>query len=99
MDIEPGDTILKINGRDLCSEKQLSEFLASCPVFIWMEVEKAGGKVVTVEYSDYRKGIGDLGVLIVPHDAEFYYEIGRGRSLIKKMIKGFQKKHDKDIGI
>jgi hypothetical protein len=97
MDIEPGDTILRINGRDLYSEKQLAEFLASCPVFIWMDVEKARGRVVTVEYSDYRNGIGDLGILFVPHDAEFYYEIGRGRSLIKRLFKKYMGKHDKDI--
>ncbi len=97
MKLEPGDTILKINGMTVYSEKQLAGFLGSFPTFIWMDIKKAEGKMITAEYSDYRTGIGSLGALIVPHNAEFYYEIGNGSSLVKKIIEGFQKRHDKDI--
>jgi len=97
MKIEPGDTILKINGMTVFSEKQLTEFLSSYPAYIWMDVKKAGDKVITVEHSDYKAGIGDLGAIIVPRNADFYCEISRGSSLLKKMIGLYKKKRDKDV--
>lgn len=95
MKIKPGDTILGINGTTIHSENQLTELLSSYPAFIWMDVKKAGDKVVTVEYSNYRTGIGSLGALIVPRDSEFYYEIGRGSSLIKRLLKRFKERNNK----
>ncbi|HPW41841.1 MAG TPA: PDZ domain-containing protein [Bacillota bacterium] len=97
MGIVPGDTILRINGTALLSEKQLAEFLASCPVFIWVEFEKYEGELITAEYSDYRNGIGDLGILIVPHNAKLYYEINRSSSLAKRFIKRFISNRNRDI--
>ena len=81
----------------LLSGKQLAEFLDTRPVFIWVEFEKYGGKLVTAEYSDYRNRIGDLGILIVPHNAELYYEINRGSSLAKRLIKRFHSNRNSDI--
>ncbi|HQE65862.1 MAG TPA: PDZ domain-containing protein [Bacillota bacterium] len=99
MGIVPGDTILSINGMALLSGKQLAEFLAARPVFIWVEFEKYEGKAVTAEYSDYRNRIGDLGILVVPHNAELYYEINRGSSLAKRLIKRFYSNRNRDIGM
>ena len=99
MGIVPGDTILSINGMALLSGKQLAEFLAARPVFIWVEFEKYEGKAVTAEYSDYRNRIGDLGILVVPHNAELYYEINRGSSLAKRLIKRFYSNRNRGIGM
>lgn len=99
MKLEPGDTILKINGMTVYSEKQLAGFLGNFPPFIWLDIKKVGGKSVTVEYSDYRTGIGSLGALIVPHNPDFYYEIGSGSSLIKKLIERLKGKQKKDIEV
>jgi hypothetical protein len=99
MKLEPGDTILKINGMTLYSEKQLIEFLSSYPTFIWLDIKKAEGKLRTVDYSDYRTGIGSLGALIVPNNAEFYYEISRGSSLLKRLKEWYKRKHNKDIDV
>ena len=99
MKLEPGDTILKINGMTVFSEKQLTEFLSSYPTFIWMDIKKAAGEVVSAEYSDYRTGIASLGALIVPPNAEFYYEISRGSSLIKKLMEWYKRKHKSGIDI
>ena len=99
MGIVPGDTILSINGMALLSGKQLAEFLAARPVFIWVEFEKYEGKAVTAEYSDYRNRIGDLGILVVPHNAELYYEINRGSSLAKRLVKRFYSNRNRDIGM
>lgn len=97
--IKPGDTILGVNGIKMYSENQLSEFLSRCPAYIRMDVKKAEDKVITVEYSDYKSGIRDLGALIVPHNADFYCEISRGSSLLKKLTGLYNKKHDKDTEI
>ena len=97
MKIEHGDTILKINGMAVSGEKQLTEFLSSYPAYIWVDVKKAGDKVITVDYSDYKAGIRDLGALMVPHNADFYYEVSRGSSLLKKMMNRYKRKHNKDI--
>lgn len=99
MKIKAGDVILKINGMALYSEKQLNEFLRSYPTFIWLDIKKTGGKVVTAEHSDYRTGIGCLGALFVPDDAEFYYEISKGSSFIKKIIGFYRKKRNKGIDV
>lgn len=100
MEIKPGDTILGVNGITMYRDNQLAELLSSYPVYIWMDVKKSSGKVVTVEYADYRAGIGSLGTLIVPRASEFYYEIGRGSSLFKRMLerlRGKDKKKDLDM--
>jgi hypothetical protein len=97
MKLEAGDTIMKINGMAVDNEKQLTDFLGNYPTYIWMDIKKAEGKVVTAEHSDYITGIGSLGALIVPHNPDFYYEIGNGSSLIKRLIKRLNGKKNKDI--
>lgn len=97
MNIEPGDTLLKINGMTVNNERELTEFLRSYPTFIWIDVLKASGKVVTAEYSDFRNGIGSLGALIVPYYADFYYEISKGASAVKKIMEWYKGKQNKDI--
>ncbi len=99
MNIEPGDTILKINGMTMYSEKQLIEFLSSYPTFIWLDIKKAGGSMASAEYMDYRTGIGNLGALTVPDNTDFYYEISRGSSLIKRLLKKLRSKQNKNIDI
>lgn len=99
MKIEPGDTLLKINGMTVFSEKQLTEFLSSYPTFIWMDIKKAAGEMISAEYSDYRTGIGSLGALIVPHNSDFYYEISSGSSILKRLLTRYKKKHDKGIDV
>lgn len=99
MNIEPGDTLLKINSMLVNNERQLAEFLKSYPTFIWMDVLKASGKVVTAEYSDYRNGIGGLGALIVPYYADFYYEMNKGSSLLKRIIERYKRRHGKDLDV
>lgn len=92
MKIGPGDTIQKINGMTLYNEEQLSGFLSSYPVFVWMDVKKAGGKVITVEYSDYVNGVRDLGAVIVPRNADFYHKISKGGSLLKRLSERLRKR-------
>ncbi len=97
MNIEPGDMILKINGMSVYSEKQLAELLSSYPTFVWLEIKKAAGSVVTAEHMDYRTGIGSLGALIVPDNTDFYYEVSSGSSVIKRLLERLKRKYKKDI--
>jgi hypothetical protein len=91
MELEPGDRILSINNNKLYSENQLMEYLGTYPTFIWLEVRKPDGRLVTKEYKNYRDGIKSLGILIVPRNAGIYFEINDGASpaanLYNKLIK------------
>jgi membrane-associated protease RseP (regulator of RpoE activity) len=93
--LEPGDTIIGVNGNRIYNESQLEELLSTYPAYIWMDVKKASGKVVTVDHTDYRAGIGSLGALIVPREPQLYYEISKGSSLIKRLMDRFNRKNDK----
>lgn len=97
MNIEPGDEILRINGMAVYSERQLTEFLSTYPVFIWLDIRKASGKAVTAEHTNYRTGIGSLGALVVPQYIDYYYEISKGSSLAKRLIKGLKRRYNKNI--
>ncbi|MHB1393165.1 MAG: PDZ domain-containing protein [Clostridia bacterium] len=99
MNIEPGDTILKINGMSVYNEKQLAEFLRSYPTFVWLDVQKSAGNVVTAEHMDYRTGIGSLGALIVPQNVDFYYEMSTGTSFLKRVIDRFKPKGGKGMDV
>jgi hypothetical protein len=99
MKLKPGDSIIGINGMSLSGENQLTDFLSSYPTFIWLDIKKPRGEVITAEYSDYREGIGSLGVLIVPRNSDFYYEKSGGSSFIKKVADRFRKKRDKGIDV
>lgn len=99
MNIEPGDTIMSINGMDIYYESQLAEFLSSYPVYIWLGIKKADGRTVTVEHTNYRTGIRNLGALIVPHRPNLYYEMNKGESPVKRLIDRYNRRHDKDIDV
>ncbi len=99
MKLEPGDIILSVNNRTLQNDKQLSEFLAEYPSFIWMEILKTGGERKTVEYRDYKSGIGSLGALLVPEVSDIYFEMGSGTSVFGKLLNRFTKNNNKDTSI
>jgi len=81
MKLEPGDRILSINNIPVSSESQLVEYLETYPTFIWLEVRKPDGRHKTLEYQNYREGVRNLGILIVPRNAGIYFEINEGESL------------------
>ncbi|MGE5630444.1 MAG: PDZ domain-containing protein [Caulobacteraceae bacterium] len=99
MGIEAGDVILSINGIMLHDEKELTEFLLSYPTYIWLEIRKYGGARKTVEFSDYRNGVENLGVLIVPRNSDIYFEINGSNSPIKRIAGFFREKRKKNIGM
>ncbi|HWQ30304.1 MAG TPA: PDZ domain-containing protein [Negativicutes bacterium] len=99
MGIKPGDTILAANGIPTGNEEQLSEFLCRYPAFVWLDIRKPDGRLVTAEHADYRNGINSLGALVVPRNAQLYYEINNGNSPLKRLIDWLRGKHDKNLGV
>lgn len=98
MKLEPGDRILSINNQAVHSESQLVEYLETYPTFIWLEVKKPDGKIKTLEHKNYREGIRNLGIVIVPRNAGIYFEINDGASLGANLYnKLFKKKIKKPI--
>jgi hypothetical protein len=93
MQLEPGDRILSINNNTLYSENQLMEYLGTYPTFIWLEVKKPDGSIKTKEYKNYREGIKSLGILIVPRNAEIYFEINDGVSPAVNLYNKLTKKN------
>ena len=94
MGLEPGDVIESINNVPLPNEGRLAEFLSTYPPYIWLEVRKENGTRKTVEYKDYVKGIGNLGILVVPQDANIYYEIKENRGLALKLLDAIKRKRN-----
>jgi hypothetical protein len=96
IDLEPGDRIMSINNIRMYSENQMVEFLSTYPTYIWLEVKKADGSTKTLEWQNYREGIKNLGILIVPRNAGVYFEINEGAS---PAVKLYNKLFKKDINI
>jgi hypothetical protein len=96
MHIEAGDRILGINNNAIHSEGQLAEFLATYPTYIWLEVRKPNGSIKTLEWQNYRVGIKNLGILIVPRNAGVYFEMNEGTS---PGVKLYNKLFKKDVNI
>ncbi|SHJ35674.1 hypothetical protein [Lutispora thermophila] len=95
MKLEPGDIIMSINNVRTDRDEDLSNFLKSNPSYIWLEVVKASGEKITLDYRDYQKGISSLGLLIVPKTPSMYLEVNtkaRLLSAIKALKKVVNKK-------
>lgn len=67
MGIISGDVILRINNKDVMTDKAIETILKDYPTFIWVEVLR-GNKNLTLEYKNYLDGIGDLKIITVPRD-------------------------------
>ena len=84
MDIESGDIILSINNNDIISEEHLYEILEKYPSYIWMIIEKIDGSKRTVEFKDYSKGIGNLGIIFATENPSKYFELKKGSPVLDK---------------
>ena len=94
MGLEPGDVVESINNVALPDERSLINFLSSYPPYIWLEIKKENGTHKTVEYKDYVKGIGSLGILVVPQDTNIYYEIKENRGMVLKLLDALKRKRN-----
>lgn len=85
--LQPGDRILSINNKKVDTESQLAEVLSRYPAFIWLDVKRADGSIKNIEYESYNDGIKSLGILVVPREADIYFEINDGSSPALGLLK------------
>lgn len=82
MNIESGDIILSINNDDITNEEHLNEILEEYPSYIWMDIEKTDGSKKTIEFKDYAKGIGNLGIIFATDSPVKYFELKKGSPIL-----------------
>ena len=85
MNLNAGDIILKINNNDILNEEHLNEVLEGYPTYIWLDVEKADGSLKAIEYKDYKKGIGNLGIIFSTENPDKYFELKMDSPLFDKL--------------
>ena len=87
--LRPGDVILRINNRIIINQESIREVLYDFPPYIWMEIITRKGVRNTLEYKDYRMGIRNLDIIVIPEHAEVLFQPQTSLSLGKKLIKKF----------
>ncbi|MCT4617901.1 MAG: hypothetical protein N4A62_00695 [Marinisporobacter sp.] len=90
--LNPGDVIVKLNSHWVNDQEEIKEILKGFPPFIWMEVIEPLGKIKTLEYKDYQRGIKSLDIVMIPKDTSFVFDIETSSCLLKKMIHFVRKK-------
>lgn len=78
MGLRSGDIILDINSKSVNSLEMLNKILEDAPPIIWISVQR-GKEILTFEYRDYRQGIQNLGVMIVPRRSSKFFMMGRNK--------------------
>ncbi len=91
MNIKPGDIVLSINNIAIDSEEQLNEALANYPTYIWLDIERTDGSKETLEFNDYAKGIGNLGIIFISEKPNMYFEIKKESKFLNKIKKFFKR--------
>jgi len=91
MGLQVGDIILRVNGRDVNSETMLNSILEKYPPYITVDIIDEKNNEKSLEYRDFQKGIGDLGVIFVPRQTGHFYYIEDPPGLLWWLIKKFLK--------
>ncbi len=91
MKLEPGDIILSVNNKPVEDEKELADFLAERPTYVWFEVKKISGAIKTMEYQDYGNGVSGLGALVVPKNVSVYFELNDSVKPYEKLMSYIKK--------
>lgn len=85
MGIESGDIVLSINNNDIMNEEHLNEILEEYPSYIWMNIERQNGRVESIEFKDYAKGIGNLGIIFATERPSKYFELKKDNPIFDKL--------------
>lgn len=89
MGLKSGDTIMKINNEYVNSDEEVLSILSMYYTFIWMEVKDLNGNTRTVEYADYRNGIGNLGIIFVPSNPMTSFSVEEIHSPLRRFFNRF----------
>ncbi len=87
MGLRPGDVILKINNRMITNQESIREVLYDFPSYIWVDIITRKGIRKTLEHKDYRRGIRNLDIIVIPEQAEVLFQPQTSFSLGTKLIK------------
>lgn len=87
MGIKSGYSIRSINNYMVNEKEDLTYILRQYPTYIWIDGIDEKGSNYTVDYSDYRNGIGSLGAIIIPRNSDVVVAPNRNISIIKNIFK------------
>ena len=85
--LKQGDVILSVNNHDVNDREDIQQILHQFPTYIWIEIQDIKGKKRTIEYQDYRNGIGSLGIVLVPRESDIVFDTKNSVSLLKKLLQ------------
>jgi len=92
MGINSGDIIVSINGINVNSIEDIRRIMVHAPSYIWIDYFDKNGKLLNKDYCDYRNGIKDLGLLVVPKYSSFVLDINKSQSIIIRLFKLIKRK-------
>lgn len=92
MGLKTGDIILAINGNVVQKKEDILNVLRFLPKYIWIDVLNENGKLVTLDYKDYRKGIQSLDVLFIPEEPDYSFVVEEVKSPLSRLLKGIKRK-------
>ncbi|WP_416198456.1 MAG: PDZ domain-containing protein [Sporanaerobacter sp.] len=92
MGLKTGDIILSINGNVVQKKEDVLNVLRFSPKYIWIDVLNENGKLVTLDYKDYRKGIQSLDVLFIPEEPDYSFVVEEVKSPLSRLLKRIKRK-------
>ena len=92
MDIKMGDIIFSINGIRVESIEQMRSVLNNISSYIWIDYYNQKGQLVNKDYCDYKNGIKDLGILVVPKYSPYVFDIDGQQNIIVKVYRWIKRK-------
>ena len=91
MGIQPGDTVIAINNREISSEDGLNKFFDNYVNYIWVDVKNRLGEIRTIEFKDYKNGVDSLDVIIVPDNKDNLITVKEQSGYIKRLFSKITK--------
>jgi hypothetical protein len=97
MGVISGDILLNVNGKKVNSEEMLIETLNQAPNYLWLDLNREG-KVVTVEYRNYKRNQDKLGIIFVPRKTSRLFLAQEHHGLAYSLWKRIAgNKHTKEV--
>ncbi|KNF09161.1 PDZ/DHR/GLGF domain-containing protein [Gottschalkia purinilytica] len=88
--IKSGNVIVSMNGKNINSKVDIIEILSRFPTSIFISYYNNNGKIVSQIYKNSKRGVSDLGILIVPQNSNIVFKL-QDKTTIQKIftkIKG-----------
>lgn len=88
MGLKKGDIITALNGISINNKEDIYKVLNNYPTFLWLDGKTTEGTIFSYEYSDYKKGVDSLGIILVPRDGDVQVSVNEVyEGLLLKYIK------------